>query len=132
MKKLITIAILSLMGNFSLFAGEGGIMELNKDTYQNIVNTSKYLVVDVYAEWCGPCKLLAPVLKALNEDFGHLYQFAKLEATEANQALIQSLDVKGLPTVIFYQNGKEIGRTTGFSNADAIKQALKEHFPEKK
>jgi thioredoxin len=131
MKKLLSIALVSLIGNFALSAGENAIIELNKESYQSVIQNSNYLILDVYADWCGPCKLLAPVLKTLNDDYGHLYQFAKLEASEKNQELIQSLNVKGLPTVIFYENGKEVGRTIGFVNREKIKEALNNHFPKK-
>lgn len=96
------------------------VQELSKSTYNQVVTSSKYVVVDVYADWCNPCKRLAPILQTLSHQYENVYTFAKLNATEENQELVTSMGVKSLPTLILYKDGKEVLRKTGFMDKGAL------------
>ncbi len=82
------------------------------DFQQTIANTSVPVVVDFYADWCGPCKMMAPVL----DDFAHQHAgqvlVLKLD-TDANPATAQRFGIRGIPTLIAFRQGQEAARRVG-------------------
>ena len=86
------------------------------------------LIVDIYATWCGPCKLLAPQLDALAASLGETLRVAKLDS-DAHPELSTELRVAGLPTVLFYRGGREVHRLEGMPPGnDAIMELAREHL----
>ncbi len=106
------------------------IVELQKDNLDKVISSSKYVIVDVYAHWCNPCKMLAPILQDLSNELGDVYTFAKLNSTEENLDLLNSLDVKTLPTLILYKNGKEVARSSGYKDKAALLAFFEATFKE--
>jgi len=91
-------------------------------------DTRTPLVVDVFATWCGPCKLMAPQLDALAASAGERVRVAKLDS-DAHSKLSTELQVHGLPTVIFYSNGKEVHRLEGMPpGKDALKDLASQYL----
>lgn len=80
-------------------------------------------IVDLYAEWCGPCKALAPVLNELAENHDGRVRFAKINVDSAQHAAAE-FGVRSIPTLVFLQDGREIGRITGMQP----KQSLEHHI----
>ena len=86
------------------------------------------LLLDVYATWCGPCKLVAPALQALAEKFGGALRVAKLDS-DAQSQMASELRVQGLPTILFFRNGREVSRVEGVPNGkDALEKLVREHL----
>uniref|UniRef100_A0A7S0IW23 Thioredoxin n=1 Tax=Calcidiscus leptoporus TaxID=127549 RepID=A0A7S0IW23_9EUKA len=90
------------------------------------------LVLDVFATWCGPCKLLAPQLDQLAAELGTACRFAKLDS-DAEPQLSTELRVQGLPTLVFFQGGgaqlAEAHRVEGVpGNAAALRQLVQRHL----
>lgn len=85
--------------------------------------TDKLTVVDFSAEWCGPCKMLHPVLQSLASELGHQINFVTVDIdqnpTEANQ-----FGIRGVPTMIVFHAGKEIDRMVGFRDKSSLKRDL--------
>ena len=106
------------------------IVELQKDNFDKVISSSKYVIVDVYADFCNPCKMLAPILHELSTELGDVYTFTKLNATEENQELFASLEVKMLPTLILYINGIEVTRISGYKDKASIKAIFETTFKE--
>ena len=106
------------------------IIELQKDTFDQTISASKYVIVDVYADWCNPCKMLAPVLQALSDEYGNQYTFTKLNATEETQELLGTLNVKSLPTLILYKDGKEVARNLGYASKETLIELFQSTFKE--
>ncbi len=104
------------------------VSDLFELTQENYVESTKngLVIVDVYASWCGPCKKMAPVFEDLSKEFS-LVTFAKVDA-DKQQALLSNLQVKGIPTFIFYNKGKEVARIVGFIEKEAFKEKIKEVF----
>lgn len=99
---------------------QGHIPQLNKENKEQYFNSSKPLVIDVYTDWCGPCKYLAPILEELNEEYGHAYQFVKLNAEYESDLAKKEFKIEAFPTLIFIKNGQEVGRVIGFINKDKL------------
>ncbi|MES2344345.1 MAG: thioredoxin [Chlamydiota bacterium] len=80
-------------------------------------------LVDFYADWCGPCRMLTPVLEKVAKDLHGSVTVAKLDIDHA-QKTAGSLQVTSVPTLILFQNGNEVGRLVGLRDADAIKHFI--------
>jgi thioredoxin 1 len=89
----------------------------------------KPVLVDFFAEWCGPCRLAAPIIEELGQTYTGRAVVAKLDIDSANPEFIKSHGVMSIPTVIVWKNGKEVARKTGFTGREAyiemIENALK-------
>jgi thioredoxin 1 len=81
------------------------------------------LIVDVFATWCGPCKLIAPMLSSLAGKFGPKLRVAKMDS-DAHAELSSELRVSGLPTLLFLREGKEVHRIEGVPGNAAALEAL--------
>lgn len=88
-----------------------------------VTRAASPVVVDFYAPWCGPCKALSPMLDELAGPFTNRVKFVKVNIDEAS-GLAQSLGIQGVPTLIFFRNGKPVDRLVGVPSADALKARL--------
>ena len=98
------------------------------DAYFNdfIQSTSTIILVDLWAEWCAPCKILAPILEELDKDYQNSLKIAKLNVDFNPDTPVQ-YNVRGIPTILFFKNGKNIERTVGAVNKQLILDKL-EHI----
>ena len=88
-----------------------------KEDFEPMINSSKILV-DFYAEWCGPCKMLGPILEQVNE-----IDVLKINVDEFPD-LAAKFGVRSIPTLILFVEGKEIKKEIGFKNLDEIKKMI--------
>lgn len=103
------------------------IVHLNTGNVKKLLSTSRFMIVDVYTDWCGPCKYLDHVIKELHQQYGHLYQFAKLNAEKEKQ-IAKTWSINAYPTILFIKDGKEVGRHKGYLNKDAFLAQIEEYF----
>ena len=83
-----------------------------KSSFNTIINSEKLVLVDFFADWCGPCKALAPILKQVKEELGEAVRIVKIDV-DKNQLLAVKYQVKGVPTMILFKNGSPIWRQSG-------------------
>lgn len=101
---------------------KGEIVIKSEDDLNNIIKTGN-VVVDFHGEaWCGPCQQLAPIFKKVAEETTNV-TFAKVNVDE-----IKRTDLHGVPTLVFYKDGKEIERKTGAMNEEALRELIKKTF----
>ena len=84
-----------------------------------ILGSDTPVLVDFWAEWCGPCKMIAPIVAELAQEYGSKLKVAKLDA-DANQEVIMDYGVLGIPTLILFKGGEAVARVTGFKPKDRI------------
>ena len=85
------------------------------------------VVVDFFATWCGPCKMLAPVFEELGTEMDGKAKFFKLDVDQSLE-IAQQFSVSTVPTMIIFKNGKEVQRIVGFVPKEQIKSKIKAHL----
>ena len=100
---------------------------INKEEFNNMKNESGLKVVDFFATWCGPCKMLAPVLEELSEEMGDSVEIVKIDVDE-NMDLAMEYQVSTVPTVVFMKDGQEVARKVGFSPKVALKAEIENYI----
>ncbi len=89
----------------------------------DVLSADKPVLVDFWAEWCGPCRMLAPVLERIAESNQGKVVVGKLNVDE-NQNVPQKYGIQGIPTLILYKNGEEAQRLVGFQSEEAIQRVI--------
>ena len=94
--------------------------------FLSLINKSKPVLVDFFAEWCGPCKMMTPILKEVKDVLGDTISVIKIDV-DKNQELATQLQVRGVPTMILYKNGKQLWRQSGVVQKNDLISLIKSH-----
>ena len=94
-----------------------------KSSFSEIIKSETPVLIDFYADWCGPCKMLTPILKDVKQELGDKVKIVKIDV-DKNQPLAAKYQVRGVPTMILFKNGQQIWRQSGVLQKDEIKQKI--------
>lgn len=96
-------------------------------TFQEIINQDKPVLVDFYATWCGPCKMMGPILEDLKERVGEQASVLKIDVDKNPQAAAQ-FRIKGVPTLIIFKKGELKWRQSGVFPANELERLIRENL----
>ncbi len=96
-----------------------------KKSFTELINGNKPVLVDFFAEWCAPCKMMPPILKELKQMSGDSITILKIDI-DRNSTLASSLDIQGVPTLILFMSGQIKWRQSGVVRAQQLYQIIKQ------
>ena len=93
-------------------------------TFSTIIHADQTVLVDFFATWCGPCKVLGPILKEVKDQLGEQIKIVKIDV-DKKQQLANQYQVRGVPTMILFQNGNQVWRQSGLVQKNDLLSILK-------
>lgn len=97
--------------------------EITSDNLQGYIDSGKPVMIDFWAEWCGPCRMIAPIVEEIAEEFGEKAVVGKCDI-EADNALAMKYKVRNIPTIIFIKDGEVVDRQVGVASKEALEEKL--------
>ena len=95
----------------------------NENFEEEVINSNKITIIDFYADWCGPCKMMSPIIDKIAEENNDI-KVGKLNVDEAGDIAGQ-FNIMSIPTILLFKNGKEFKRFVGVTSKDNIINAIK-------
>lgn len=93
------------------------------DSFNNIINGKTPVIIDFSAEWCGPCKMLRPVLEQLKASMGNTIRIIKIDV-DNNRALAARYNIRSVPTLMLFQNGRMIWSGVGIMTSEHLEKII--------
>lgn len=94
--------------------------------FSEIINKEQPVLVDFFATWCGPCQTLSPILKQVKDELGDSISILKIDV-DKNPAIATQFQVRGVPTMLLFKNGKQIWRQSGVLSKNDLISIIKQH-----
>jgi thioredoxin 1 len=102
------------------------ITELNEQNYKTFTE-GELVLVDVWATWCGPCKMISPIVDEISSDYQGKLSVGKLDA-DANRETVTELGVRNIPTILLYKNGEIVDKSTGAVTKQKLVEMIDKHL----
>ncbi len=103
------------------------LITLDQTNFQNeVVNSDKPVLVDFWAPWCMPCLMIAPVIEEISKDFNGKVKVGKLN-TDENHSIAAEFDIRGIPSLLIYKNGKVVDQIVGVVPKEHITRKLEQY-----
>ena len=104
------------------------IVHTNDEAFEtDVLKADKPVLLDFWAEWCGPCKMIAPIVEELSLEYDGKLKVAKLDADE-NMGTMQQYGIMGIPTLILFKGGQPVERVQGFRPKEHILEKIEPHL----
>ena len=100
--------------------------QITMSSFSEIINKDQPVLVDFFATWCGPCQTLSPILKQVKDELGDYISVIKIDV-DKNQAIAAQFQVRGVPTMLLFKNGKQVWRQSGVLSKNDLISVIKQH-----
>lgn len=98
-------------------------LQLTKENYQSIISSSQPVVIDFWAEWCGPCRMVAPIVEELASEYNGKAVIVKCDV-DSNDDIVADYKIRNIPTLIFLKNGEVVDKHVGAISKDDLKAKI--------
>ena len=95
-------------------------------TFEEIINNDKPVLVDFFAEWCGPCKMMPPILQELKRNIGNEAVIVKVDV-DINQSVAAEYQIRSVPTLMLFKEGKPLWRKSGVLSAGELEKVIRQY-----
>ena len=109
-------------------AAAGSVIVVDQARLAEILQQQPALVIDFWAEWCGPCRRIGPIIEELAQEFAGKVTFGKCN-TDENQQLAMQLGISAIPNIVFFSHGQLVDRVIGAYPKEAIREKILKNFP---
>jgi len=104
-----------------------GVTEVKDSTFEEFIKSAPLVVVDCWAPWCGPCRMLAPIIEQLAEEFQGKIKFGKMN-TDENESTPMKFNITAIPTMLVFKKGVQLDRIVGAGNKDFMRQKFSKYL----
>ena len=102
-----------------------GVLKLTDENFESeVLKSDKPVIVDFYADWCGPCKMMSPVIDKIAEELGETVKVGKVNSDD-NMELAQKYEIMSIPTIMIFKNGSLTQKFIGVTDKSSIIEAVK-------
>lgn len=98
-------------------------LAITNSNYEELLAGDKPVVIDFWAEWCGPCRMVGPIIEELAEEYADSVVIGKCDVDENNDVAAK-FSVRNIPTIVFLKNGELVDKQVGFASKDALVEKL--------
>ena len=106
---------------------QASVEHVDETHFQEFIKTNKFAVIDFWAEWCGPCQRIGPVMEDLSKEFSGRVAFAKINSDD-NRNLAMQFNISAIPAIMLFANGQLVERIIGAYPKDAIREKVVKRF----
>ncbi|MBN2432963.1 MAG: thioredoxin [Acidobacteria bacterium] len=104
------------------------MIEINEANFQQqVLDSEKVVLIDFWAPWCAPCRMVTPILEALDQEYDHKLVIGKLNVDE-NIQIAGKYNIRGIPTLLLFKNGQVVEQIVGASPKDSIARMIDKHI----
>lgn len=97
-----------------------------KESFADIIKSNQLVLVDFYATWCGPCRIMHPILEQLEEEVGDSVRVVKVDVDQ-NEAIARQYRIQSIPTLMLFKGGEVVWRQSGIMRLNALKKVIEHH-----
>jgi len=102
-------------------------LQITDSTLKNVLNTDKLVVIDFWAEWCGPCKMVGPIIEQIAKEYKDKIVVGKIDVDNNDEAT-SKYGIRNIPTVLFIKNGQVVAKVVGAGPKNLFTEKINKHI----